>query len=179
MAATTISGYSTQLNQTAPGSPQTYGPVKANEHYGRVRWSFFKVTLAAQASGTSLAMCIIPKGARILSGSLSASATLANSATLSVGLAGKDGNGYIDDAVVGGPGRTPANTAVTVGTPVSDNTTCLKAAAVQGATQVPFAITNILGYGYETAKEVYLTITTGVGAVTTEEVWGHVLYIVD
>jgi len=95
-----------------------------------------------------------------------------------VGLAGKDGNGYIDDAVESGR-RTPANAAVTVGTPISDATACLKAAAAQGATQVPFAITNILGYMYETAKEVYLTITTGTGAVTTEEVWGHVLYVVD
>lgn len=179
MAATTITGYSTVLNQTAPGSPQTYAPAKANEHYGRVRTSNFKLTLASQASGTSFAMCIIPKGARIIGGSLSASATLANSATLSVGLAGKDGNGYIDDAVAGGPGRTPANAAVTTGTPISDNTTCLKAAAVQGAAQVPFAITNILGYLYETAKEVYLTITTGVGTVSTEEVWGHVTYVID
>lgn len=179
MAATTISGYSTGLNQTAPGSPQLFAPVKANEHYGRVRCSNFKLTLASQASGTSFACVIIPKGARILGGSLSASATLANSATLAVGLAGKDGNGYIDDAVVGGPGRTTANAAVTVGTPISDGVAVLKAAAAQGAAQVPFAITNILGYMYETAKEVYLTITTGTGAVTTEEVWGHVLYIVD
>lgn len=178
MAATTISGYSTGLNQTAPGSPQLFAPVKANEHYGRVRCSNFKLTLAGQAAGTSFAMCIIPKGARILSGSLSASATLANSATLSVGLAGKDGNGYIDDAVESGR-RTPANAAVTVGTPISDSITCLKAAAAQGAAQVPFAITNILGYCYETAKEVYLTITTGTGTVSTEEVWGHVLYVVD
>lgn len=179
MPATTISGYSTQLNQTAPGSPQTYGPVAANWHYGRIRCSSFKLTFASQASGTSFACVIIPKGARIISGLLAASATLANTATLAVGLAGKDGNGYIDDAVLGGPGLTPAGAAVTVGTPISDSTTCLKAAAAQGATQVPFAITQALGYLYETAKEVYLTITTGTGAVTTEVVSGHVMYVVD
>lgn len=179
MAATTISGYSDQLGQTAPGAPQTYGPVQANRHYGRVRCSSFKLTLASQASGTSFAVVIIPKGARIISGSIIASATLANSATLAVGLAGKDGTGYIDDAVVGGPGIKPDGTAVTVGTAVSDATACLKAAAAQGATAVGFALTQALGYLYETAKEVYLTLTTGTGTVSTEVVTGHVLYVVD
>lgn len=179
MAATTISGYSTQLGQTAPGAPQTYGPVAANWSYGKLRVGAFRLVLASQAAGTSFAVAIIPKGARILSGILAASATLANSATLSVGLAGKDASGYIDDAVAGGPGLTPAGAAVTVGTPIDDAVACLKAAAAQGATQVPFAITQALGYLYETAKEVYLTLTTGTGTVATEVVTGHVIYVVD
>ena len=179
MAKTTISGYSTELNQTSPGNPQLYAPLKPNQHRGKVRMSSFSLTLASQASGTSFAVITIPKGARILGGIIAASATLANSATLAVGLAGKDGTGYIDDALTGGPALKPDGTAVTVGTPVSDAVACLKAAAAQGATQVPFAITQALGYLYETAKEVYLTLTTGTGTVSTETVTGHVLYVVE
>lgn len=179
MAATTITAYSVQLNQHAPGNPQTYGPVKANEHYGRVRCSNFRLVLASQASGTSFALAIIPRGARILGGVLAASATLANTATLAVGLAARDGLGFVDDALAGGPLYKYDGSAITVGTALSDSTVCLKAAAAQGATQVPFALTQALGYLYETAKDLYLTITTGTGTVSTEVVTGHVLYVVD
>lgn len=176
MAATTISGYSTELNQGPPGSPQLYAPVKANQHYGKVRCSNFSLTLASQASGTSFAVAIIPKGARIISGLIAASATLANSATLAVGLAAKDGSGEIKSASQG----TALTTAMASSAAAeSDAVACLKAAAAQGATQVPFAITQALGYLYETQKEVYLTLTTGTGTVATEVVTGHVLYIVE
>ncbi len=149
--ATTIDSYSDALEANLQ---PLYAPLKTNLQGGRVRMAFFRVTLASQASGEDIAVAIIPKGARILSGVIAASATLANSATLAVGLMGKDGSGYIDDAVTGGPGLKPDGSAVTVGTPVADAVACLKAAAAQGATQVPFAVTQALGYGYETAKEL-------------------------
>lgn len=174
MSATTISAYSDQLNQTTPGSPQLYAPVKANRHYGKVRCSNFSLTLASQVSGTSFAVAIIPKGARIISGSIIASATLANSATLAVGLAAKDGTGLIDDGTAVQPDMGAAT-----GTAESDQTACLKAAAAQGATAVGFALTQALGYLYETQKELYLTLTTGTGTVSTEVVTGHVLYVVE
>ncbi len=174
MSATTISGYSTELNQTTPGSPQLYAPVKANRHYGKVRCSNFSLTLASQASGTSFAVVIIPKGARIISGGIIASATLANSATLAVGIAAKDGTGLIDD----GTAVSTAMAAAT-GTALSDLTTAFKAAAAQSTTFVAFALTQALGYLYETQKEVYLTLTTGTGTVSTEVVTGHVLYVVE
>lgn len=174
--ATTINSYSDAI--TANLQP-LYAPLKTNLQGGRVRMAFFRVTLASQAAGEDIACCIIPKGARILGGVLAASATLANSATLAVGLMGKDLSGYIDDAVTGGPGYNTTGAATVVGTPIADGVAVLKAAAAQGATQVPFAITQALGYGYETAKELYLTITTGTGTVSTEVVTGHVLYVVD
>jgi hypothetical protein len=174
MAATTITSYSTELTQTSPGSPQLYAPLKPNQHRGKVRMSSFTLVLASQASGTSFAVAIIPKGARILGGILAASGTLANSATLAVGLAAKDGTGLIDDGTAVQPDLGAAT-----GTAESDQTACLKAAAAQGATQVPFAITQALGYLYETQKELYLTLTTGTGTVATETVTGHVLYVVE
>lgn len=174
MSATTISGYSTELNQTSPGSPQLYAPLKANQHRGKVRMSSFTLVLASQVSGTSFAVVKIPKGARILGGFLAASATLANSATLAVGLAAVDGTGLIDDGTAVQPDMGAAT-----GTPESDQTACLKAAAAQGTTQVGFALTQALGYLYETQKEVYLTLTTGTGTVSTETVTGHVLYVVE
>lgn len=156
-----------------------YAPIKPNRMHGRLRVCAWRWTCAAEASGTTVAVAIIPKGARIIGGVIAASATLANSATLAVGIAGRDGSGYYDDAVAGGPGYKTDGTAVTTGTPVADTTAGLKAAAAQGAAQVGFALTQALGYGYETAKEVYLTLTTGTGAVTTEVVTGHVMYVVD
>jgi hypothetical protein len=179
MAATTIVGYSAELNQGPPGQPNVYQPLKPNQYQGRLRISEFTLTFAAQASNSSFAVMKLPQGARIISGVLAASATLANSATLSVGLAGADGDGNIDEALLTGPGLTPSRGAVTVGTPISDSTTCLKAAAAQGAAQVPFAITQALGYLYETAKQVYVTVTTGTGAVTTEVLTGNVVWVLD
>lgn len=176
MSATTLNSYSDEI--TANLSP-LYAPLKTNVSGGRVRIADFRVTLASQASGEDIAVAIIPKGARIIGGILAASGTLSNSATLAVGLKGKDNTGNIDDAILGGPGLDTAGAAVSVGTPISDNVACLKAAAAQGATQVPFAITMALGYLYETAKECWLTITTGTGTVGTEVVRGHILYVVD
>lgn len=159
--------------------PPLYAPLKANRMEGKVRCANFKWTCAAEASGTTVNVARLPKGARLLSGVLAASATLANSATLAVGIAGLDNSGYYDDALASGPGFKTDGTAVTTGTPVADATAAFKAAAAQGATQVPFLLTQALGYLYETAKEVYLTLTTGTGAVTTEVVTGHVLYVVE
>ena len=173
MAATTISGYSDEITANRP---PLYSPLKTNRSHGRVRCANFTLTLASQASGTSFAVAIIPKGARLLSGAIAASATLANSATLAVGLAAVDGSGEIKSASQG----TALTTAMASSANAeSDSTTCLKAAAAQGATQVAFLLTQALGYLYETQKEVYLTLTTGTGTVATEVVTGHILYIVD
>ena len=179
MSATTITGYSAELNQGPPGTPQTYLPLKPNQYQGRLRISEFTLTLASQVSGTSFAVMLLPARARIISGQIIASATLANSATLAVGLAGADGLGTIDDALATGPGLDPARGTVTVGTTISDSTTCLKAAAAQGATLVGYALTQALGYLYETAKPVYITLTTGTGTVSTEVVTGHCIWVLD
>lgn len=152
-------------------------PAPGNLSRAKLITAPFIWTCAAEASGTTVNVAVLPKGARIISGVLAASATLANSATLAVGIAGKDNNGYYDDATAAG--LKTDGSAVTVGTPVADATAAFKAAAAQGATQVPFCITSALGYGYETQKECYLTLTTGTGAVTTEVVRGHIIYALD
>ena len=176
MAKTTISSYSDEITS---GLAPLYAPIKANVHNGKLRTINWRLTLASQASGTSIAVAKLPREARIIAGTLAASATLANSATLAVGLAAVDGSGNIDDALVSGPGYKPDGSAVTTGTAVSDDTACLKAAAAQGATKVDFAATMALGYLYETAKEVWVTLTTGTGAVSTEVVRGHITYAVE
>lgn len=171
MAATTITGYSDEI--TAGRAP-LYAPMKPNVHEGRMRVADWTLTLASQAAGTSFAVARLPKGARIISGVVSASATLANSATIAVGLAATDGTGLIDDGTILQPDGGAAS-----GTAESDQVACLKAAAVQGAAQVPFAITQALGFLYETGKEVWVTLTTGAGTVATEVVRGYVEYVVD
>jgi hypothetical protein len=173
MAATVIDAWSNELVGAVPVS---YAPLPANKHYGRVRCSTFSVTLASQASGTDIALCKIPKGARIVQGEIIASATLANSATLAIGLAGADGSGTIDDVPTG---SSIGVDGAAVTSAVSDAVACLKAAAAQGAAKVAFGITQALGFLYETQKEVYLTATTGTGTVATEKVTGYVKYIVD
>ena len=173
MPATTISGYSDEIT---PNISPLYAPLKTNVSGGRVRIADWRLTLASQASGTSFAVAIIPKGARLIAGSLIASATLANSATLAVGLAAKDGSGVIHPATAGGIG--PDGAAVT-SSDVADAIASLKAAAAQGTTMVNFLLTIALGYLYETQKECWLTLTTGTGTVATEVVRGHVLYVVD
>lgn len=177
MAATTISGYSDELTATLP---PLYAPLKTNRYEGRVRTCNFKYSFTAIAAATSIALAVLPKGARIIGGEIAANATL-GSVTIALGLAGKDLTGNIDDAVASGPGFKPDSSAVTVGTAVSDSTTCLKAAATITTTvQVPFAITQALGYLYETAKEVYLTLTTGAAtAAGTEILTGSIRYVVD
>ena len=174
MAATTISTYSDAL-ESQVGASNTQAP--ANLSRSKLITAPFKWTCAAEASGTSIAVAKIPKGARLISGVLAASATLANSATLAVGLAAVDGLGNISDATTAWDLTT--GSAGTVGTVESDSTVCLKAAAVQGATQVGFCLTSALGFLYETQKEVWLTLTTGTGSVTTEFVRGYITYAVD
>lgn len=138
----------------------------------RTRCIPFIVTLASQNTGEDIALAVIPKGARILSGSIAASATLSNSAQISIGLAAKDGLGYIDD-VRSGSSISTAGAAVT--TAQADSTTCLKAAATQSTTQVGFALTPALGFLYQAQKELWLTCTTSVGQVGTEVLRGYVL----
>lgn len=58
---------------------------------GRVRCFNEKITLAAQASGDTIAVARLPKGARVLYGVLNASATLGGTATIAIGITGTTG----------------------------------------------------------------------------------------
>ena len=178
MAATVINSYSDAygafVNNVAQGAFAAGQMPPSNNSAGKLRVGAFTVTLASQASGEDIACVRIPKGARLLGGDLYASTTLANSATLAVGLAATDGTGLIDAAITG---TDVAGVAMT--TTVSDQIACLKAAAAQGATKVGFCLTSALGYGYVLQKECWLTITTGTGTVATEVVRGEVRYVVD
>lgn len=172
MAATTINSYSDDITtqRANPGSLLT--PAMQG---GRVRTCVFTVTLASQGTGEDIAVAVIPKGATLIYGALFASATLANSATLAVGLMGKDGTGYVDDRTT----TIPSYVGGTATGPLTDSISCLKAAAAQGATRVEFLLTQALGLGYVAAKELYLTLTTGTGTVATETVQGYVEYVLD
>lgn len=159
MPATVIDGYSAELAQV---NPPNYSPLKPNQENGRVRMSFFTKTFASEAAGLDLALCKLPKGARIVGGEISFSAST-GTATIAVGLMGKDGSGFIDAA-----------------NSVSDNTALLLAAAAITTTPVVrLANTQALSYGYETEKELYVTLTTAVAAMGTQVLKGHIAYIVD
>jgi len=162
--ATTIDNYSTELGQTAPGNPQLYAPLEPNQLRGKVRISTFTRVYASETAGDDTALCLIPKGARILSGSIVISAT-GGSTTFAVGLMGADGSGYIDD---------------TVGATVADNTGLLLAAqTITSTAKVELAATTALSYLYETKKNLYVTITTAAATIGTQTIKGHISWVVD
>jgi len=168
MATTVIDTYSDQLESFVTSGEA----MDTNLSFCKTYAIPFVHTCSAEASGSDIALAIIPKGARIISGEIVASGTLANSAQISIGLCGKDGAGTIDDVPTGSSIST-AGAAVT--TAQADSLVCLKAAATQSTTKVGFALTTALGFMYEAQKDLYLTATTSVGAVTTEVLRGYVL----
>jgi secreted trypsin-like serine protease len=159
MAATVINSYSAELTQI---QPPLYAPLPPNKQHGRIRVAYFTKVFATEAAGEDVALVTIPKGARLLSGQITVSATT-GTATLSVGLMGKDGTGFIDAA----------------GSVSDDVAACLAAAAITTTPKVPFLQTQALKYGYETEKELYLTLTTAVAAMAAQTITGHLEYAVD
>ena len=160
MAITNINSYEDkiQTENNFDDDPSAYlAPSKVPARSGGTRrlTIFFEVTLASQTTGEDILIGFIPKGATIIGGTHIASATLANSATTAIGLKGADESGYIDAALS-----------------VSDKVDYLKAAAALSTTLVPFAITQALGFGYTADKDLYLTLTTGTGTVSTEVIRG-------
>lgn len=168
MATTVIDSYNDALENYINNGTK----MDTNLSFCRTFLIPFVHTCSAEASGADIALAIIPKGARIISGEIVASATLANSAQISIGLCGKDGTGTIDDVRTGSSTST-AGAAVT--TAQADSLVCLKAAATQSTTKVGFALTTALGFLYEAQKDLYLTATTSVGALTTEVIRGYVI----
>lgn len=159
--ATTIDGYSAELVTV---QPPLYAPLKPNQVGGRVRMAFFTKTFAAEASGTDLALCVIPKGARLLNGVFQFSATLGGTATVSFGLMGKDLSGYI----------TSDNSTT------ADGVALLMAALASSSTaKQVFLATGVLYFGYETQKELYLTLTTAAASMSTQVLTGYIEYVVD
>lgn len=157
--AITIDSYSTELAQVAPPN---YAPLKANQQHGRLRIAVFTKQFATEAIGEDVALCKLPKGARILGGAISVSATT-GSATLSVGLKGADNSGFIDSA----------------NTVADDVDSLLGAAAITTTPKVALANSQALFLGYETEKEVIVTLTTAADAMANQLVKGYVEYAVD
>lgn len=158
---TTINSYSTEVNQ---GLPPNYAPLKPNQREGRIRISSFTRVYTTEAAGDNTALCLLPKGARVVKFEVAVSATT-GTATLAFGLMGKDLNGNIDD---------------TSGATVVDNVAFFAAAAAITTTpKVDLANTIALNWLYETKKEVYVTVSTAVAAMAGQTLRGYVAYVVD
>jgi hypothetical protein len=167
MATTTISTYADELQAYIESGKKMESTLSFTKAYAIP----FVHTFSAETSA-SVALAIIPRGARIISGSFGVSATM-GSASLGIGLAARDGLGYIDD-VASGSSTSTAGAAVT--TAQSDAVECLKATAtLTNTTQVGFALTSALGFLYEAQKELYLTCTVSVAAAGTQVLRGYVL----
>lgn len=153
--ATTINSYSDAIEAyiaDPSGDKLTQG-----DQGGRVHRASFKVTLASQGAGEDIRVATLPAGSIILGGEIWASGTLSNSAEVSVGLMGADGSGYVDRA-----------------NSDADDVAELKAAAVLGTTRLPIATSTALGFLKSVEKDNYVTLTTSVGTVGTEVIYGYV-----
>jgi hypothetical protein len=158
MAATVIDNYSTEVAQ---GNPPNYAPLKPNQHSGRVRVAAFTRVYVTESAGDDTALCILPKGARIIGGYACVDATT-GTATLSFGIAAKDGTGVIDASST------------------SDSKTFFKAAAaITDTAKVDLCATQALNFLYETQKEVYVTVTTAAASMSNQTLKGCIMYVVD
>lgn len=155
--------YSDELTQVRAEGHEL---LKPNEMHGRVRMCRFSYTTPATVGvvdGQNIAMCILPKGARILE-VFAAFEAMGGSAALDIGLMAKDGSGYIDED-----------------DSVADDDDLLGAAiSVVSAGETIAADTIAQNYGYEIGKECYLVFTAETGNWAAEkDIVGHVLYVLD
>lgn len=153
---------------------------------------------AASDTASTIALAKIPKGARLFSIKF-AIATSLGSASVAFGLAGADGKGFIDDGTVwNGQGGTSIQGSDSIGAQVADSVNCILATTtytstntlVELLTPIPAAysaapasegVFNIstTAFMYMVAKDVYLTATVSVAALTTQKICGYIDYIVD
>ena len=156
--ATTINSYSDAI-EAYIADPSGDKLTQADQG-GKVHRASFVVTLASQAAGEDIRVATVPAGSQIVGGEIWASATLSNSAQVSVGLMGADGSGYVDRA-----------------NSDADDVAELKAAAVLSTTRLPIAYTSALGFLKSVEKDNYVTLTTSVGTVGTEVIYGYVEWV--
>ncbi len=172
MAKTTITTYSDEIQEFIETGDVAPGDLSRAKLY----CAPFRHTFSGETAGQSAALAILPKGARLLSGVLAASAPVADGdASISVGLAGRDGSGYVDSTA----GTVQSYAGGTTTGPLTDSVDCFKAAAAQSTTKVEFCLTNALGYTYKLQKECWLTITISDLPATTEVLNGYILYAID
>ena len=159
-----IDSYSTELTAIrAEGN----GKLKPNEFQGRVRIARFSyiVPVGGEADDNHIALCRLPNGARIMGGVFKTSDMGASSEAVDIGLRGLDGSGYIsaDDS-----------------TDADDDDKFLAAGAVDDISNLAFAHTVALGYGYELEKDCHLVATVETDAwAAAGTVVGHVEYVLD
>lgn len=159
--------FSQELNRVPPQTT-TYNPLKPYEYHGRIRIAYFTRAVAAEAQNAVIALCKIPKNARVVNGVLLKSATAGATVNWDFGLVGADNNGFIDDT----SGATVADSAATAWFGNCANTT---AESTQNFATVPSA-----KRGYVTTKDCYLVMTVKGAAVTAAATLsGYVEYIVD
>ena len=164
MTLTARDYYSAEVAQSENG--QSVSPLKPNEKGGRLRITRFTLTVptATIVATKNVIVAKLPKGARILGVTVMTDG-LVTAGDMDVGLSGADATGFIGAGV----------------TADSDNMLA-DALDVAAAGAVYAASTLALNYGYETLKEVYLTITNPSGAATWAAgklIAGHVEYVVD
>jgi len=163
--AITIDQYSQELTTVRAEGNSKLAP---NVDGGRMRIKHFNHNtnddgVSGDADGQNIALCKIPKGARVLEVFLAFEA-MGGSSVLDLGLAGTDGSGFIDEA----------------DTVADDDDLFAAALSVVSAGEAVVADTIAQNYAYETDKEVYLVATVETDAWDADkDLTGHVVYVVD
>lgn len=157
--------YSAELTRIPPVSV-AFSPLRPNEAHGRMRMAFFTRAILAEAQNAVIALCNIPKNARIMRGFIFTSATPGATVNFDIGLVGRNLNGFIDD---------------TVGATVADNNSYLgNFAPAAAAASGNFANTVAFHNGYIAAKDLILCAQVKGAAVTAaSNLTGYVEYVVD
>ena len=163
--ASTPTLFSNELSRVYPQG-LTYSPLKPSESHGRVRIAYFTRAVLAEVQNAIIGLAYIPKNARVIKGHFAKSATAGATVNFDIGLAGRDGNGNIDD---------------TVGAVVNDDPARFgNIANVTAASVADFADTSAQNMGYVLAKDCILIMTVKGAAVSSAAtITGYVLYVVD
>jgi hypothetical protein len=90
-------------------------PISANESHGRIRAAYFSCVVPTVGIADTMTLCTIPKGARVLSGSLHLTVAQGATATMAIGISGATGK-YRAAAITNATTRfTFADTSATHG----------------------------------------------------------------
>lgn len=161
-----MTAYKSPQYEIIDGTDTSTYRLTPDQHYGRVRCSYFSDTPAGGGDATdSMLVARLPKGARVIDIQLVHGAHTGLTG-LDVGLQGADGSGYIDAA-----------------NSVADDPDFFTPTALDvssaGRTSVLTLATGNFGYKTEKEVDVILDVAVGVNGFANAVMSGFILYVVD
>jgi hypothetical protein len=168
--AITITSRSDEMTQALVTNAGTAAGLRADEHYGRKRISYFSGTIGALAAAVSVQLCRLPPGVRILGGKFSHE-DFGTDVDGDFGLRAADGGDDLD----------PSDTTTVVDDVDFFTTTALDLAAAADFQEFGVLQTDNFGYRTLTEVDVMLTLQDGgsYSLSSTATYAGYVEYVAD